>query len=60
VMRSVDTNHGIAAVRLTRSALTCQGLAVMAGWWATLLAVLGLRLAKNWPLMPSMSGEEAR
>jgi hypothetical protein len=60
VMHSADRNHGVAGVMPTRSALTCQSLAVMSVSSATLLAVLGLRLAKNWPVTPSMPGDDAR
>jgi hypothetical protein len=44
----------------TSSALNRQSLRVMSVSYATLLAVLGLQLTKNWPVTPSMSGEEAR
>ena len=44
----------------TRSALTRQSRVVMSTSPAALLVVLGLRLAKNWPVIASTSGDVAR
>src|SRR6266516_4225307 len=51
---------GITGVTPTRAALTFHSLAVISVSKAILLGLLLLRLAKNWPVTPSMFGEEAR
>jgi hypothetical protein len=48
------------AVRPARSALACHRRAAAAVSQAALAEVLGLRLAKYRPVMPSTWGEEAR
>src|SRR5439155_14676812 len=51
-IRALDRRiYEIAGFIPTRSALVCQSLAIAAGSYATLLAVLGFPLTKNLPVM---------